>query len=65
MLVCAINMVLQKFKLGRTSKHNNDDKKKNLKDSIKDEGKDDEKIYKYFLTYCIKHHLFEYIIDNL
>ena len=48
MLVCAINMVLQKFKLGRTSKHNNDDKKKNLKDSIKDEGKDDEKIYKYF-----------------
>ena len=45
MLICEINMVLQKLKLGRTSKHNNDDKKKNLKESINDEGNNDKKVY--------------------
>ena len=47
MLFCAINMVLQKLKLGRTSKQNNADKKKNLKESINDEGNKNKK-YKYF-----------------
>ena len=50
MLICAINMVLQKLKLGRTSKHDSDDKKKNLKETINDEGKKDRRVYKYFLA---------------
>ena len=47
MLICAINMVLQKLKLGRTSKDNNDDKKKNLKESINDEGNKNINIYMF------------------
>ena len=40
-------MVLQKLKLGRTSKDNNDDKKKNLKESINDEGNKNINIYMF------------------
>ena len=43
-------MVLQKLKLGRTSKHDNDDKKENLKESINDEGNKDKEINIYLLV---------------
>ena len=43
-------MVLQKLKLGRTSNDNNDDKKKNLKESINDEGK----LHDFFKIYLQK-----------